>query len=50
MENIIRVKSGESIREAQLKARALDYVDEIMMQETIDAIRRMDRVFTDAFI
>ena len=41
---------GSNVHQLLLKARTLDYVYEIMLQETIDMIRRMDRVFTDAFI
>ena len=41
---------GSNVHQLLLKARTLDYVDEIMLKETIDMIRRMDRVFTNAFI
>lgn len=40
---------GNNVHQLLLKARTLDYVDEIMLQETIDMIRHMDRVFTGAF-
>ena len=40
---------GSNIHQLLLKARTLDYVDEIMLQETIDMIRHMDRVFTRSF-
>ena len=33
-----------------IKARTLEFVDEIMLQETVDMIRHMDRVFTEAFV
>ena len=42
-------RMGNNIHQLLLKARTLDYVDEIMLQETIDMIRRMDRVFTNSF-
>ena len=40
---------GSNVHQLLLKARTLDYVDEIMLQETIDMIRHMDRVFTRSF-
>ena len=40
---------GSNVHQLLLKARTLDYVDEIMLQETIDMIRHMDRVFTVSF-
>ena len=40
---------GSNVHQLLLKARTLDYVDEIMLQETVDVIRRMDRVFTKSF-
>ena len=40
---------GSNVHQLLLKARTLDFVDEIMLQETVDAIRRMDRVFTGSF-
>ncbi len=40
---------GSNVHQLLLKARTLDYVDEIMLQETVDAIHHMDRVFTGAF-
>ena len=42
-------RMGNNVHQLLLKARTLDYVDEIMLQETIDMIRHMDRVFTGAF-
>ena len=52
-------ENGEIVRELHciesnvhqllFKARTLDYVDEIMLQETVDVIRHMDRVFTVSF-
>ena len=41
---------GNNVHQLLLKARTLDYVDEIMLQETIDMIRHMDRVFMDSFL
>ena len=41
---------GSNVHQLLLKARTLDYVDEIMLQETVDMIRHMDRVFTEAFV
>ena len=41
---------GSNVHQLLLKARTLDYVDEIMLLKTIDMIRHMDRVFTNAFI
>ena len=40
---------GSNVHQLLLKARTLEFVDEIMLQETVDAIRHMDRVFTDSF-
>ena len=40
---------GSNVHQLLLKARTLDYVDEIMLQETVDVIRHMDRVFTVSF-
>ena len=40
---------GSNVHQLLLKARTFDYVDEIMLQETIDMIRHMDRVFTRSF-
>ena len=40
---------GSNVHQLLLKARTLEFVDEIMLQETIDAIRHMDRVFTESF-
>ena len=40
---------GSNVHQLLLKARTLDFVDEIMLQETVDAIRHMDRVFTGSF-
>ena len=42
-------RMGNNVHQLLIKARTLDYVDEIMLQETIDMIRHMDRVFTEAF-
>ena len=42
-------RMGNNVHQLLIKARTLDYVDEIMLQETIDMIRRMDRVFTGSF-
>ena len=42
-------RMGNNVHQLLLKARTLDYVDEIMLQETIDMIRHMDRVFTRSF-
>ena len=41
---------GSNVHQLLLKARTLDYVDEIMLQETIEMIRHMDRVFMDSFL
>ena len=41
---------GSNVHQLLLKARTLDYVDEIMLQETVDVIRHMDRVFTESFV
>ena len=41
---------GSNVHQLLLKARTLDYVDEIMLQETIDMIRHMDQVFTESFV
>ena len=40
---------GSNVHQLLLKARTLEFVDEIMLQETVDAIRHMDRVFTVSF-
>ncbi len=40
---------GSNVYHLLLKARTLEFVDEIMLQETVDAIRHMDRVFTVSF-
>ena len=40
---------GSSVHQLLLKARTLEFVDEIMLQETVDAIQHMDRVFTVPF-
>ena len=40
---------GSNVHQLLIKARTLEFVDEIMMQETVDAIHRMDRVFTGSF-
>ena len=42
-------RMGNNVHQLLIKARTLDYVDEIMLQETIDMIRHMDRVFTESF-
>ena len=41
---------GSNVQQLLIKARTLEFVDEIMLQETVDAIRHMDRVFTESFI
>lgn len=41
---------GSNIHQLLLKARTLEFVDEMMLQESVDAIRHMDRVFTDSFV
>ena len=40
---------GSNVHQLLLKARTLEFVDEIMLQETVDAIQHMDRVFTGSF-
>ena len=40
---------GSNVHQLLLKARTLGFVDEIMLQETVDAIQHMDQVFTGAF-
>ena len=35
---------GSNVHQLLLKARTLDYVDEIMLQETVDVIRRRSGV------
>lgn len=40
---------GSNVHQLLIKARTLEFVDEIMLQETVDAIHRMDRVFTGSF-
>ena len=40
---------GSNVQQLLIKARTLEFVDEIILQEIVDAIRHMDRVFTDAF-
>ena len=40
---------GSNVHQLLLKARTLDYVDEIILQETVDMIRHMDRGFTVSF-
>jgi hypothetical protein len=41
---------GSNVQQLLIKARTLEFVDEIMLQEIVDAIRHMDRVFTESFI
>ena len=41
---------GSNVHQILLKARTLGFVDEIMLQESVEAIRHMDRVFTDSFV
>ena len=41
---------GSNVHQILLKARTLGFVDEIMLQESVKAIRHMDRVFTDSFV
>ena len=41
---------GSNVQQLLIKARTLEFVDEIMVQETIDTIRHMDRVFTNSFL
>lgn len=43
-------RMGNNIHQLLIKARTLEFVDEIMLQETVDMIRHMDRVFTEAFV
>ncbi|MBQ7336263.1 MAG: hypothetical protein IJW92_07320 [Clostridia bacterium] len=40
---------GSNVHQLLLKARTLDYVDEIMLQDSLDAIRHMGRVFLESF-
>ena len=40
---------GSNVHQLLLKARTLGFVDEIMLQDTVDAIQHMDQVFTGAF-
>ena len=40
---------GSNVHQLLLKVRMFDYVDEIILQEIIDMIRHMDRVFTVSF-
>ena len=43
-------RMGNNVHQLLIKARTLEFVDEIMLQETVDMIRHMDRVFTEAFV
>ena len=43
-------RMGNNVHQILIKARTLEFVDEIMLQETVDMIRHMDRVFTEAFV
>lgn len=43
-------RMGNNVYQLLIKARTLEFVDEIMLQETVDMIRHMDRVFTEAFV
>ena len=42
-------RMGNNVHQLLIKARTLEFVDEIMLQETVDMIRHMDRVFTGSF-
>ena len=42
-------RMGNNVHQLLIKARTLEFVDEIMLQETVDMIRHMDRVFTRSF-
>ena len=41
---------GSTVHQLLIKVRTLEFVDEIMLQETVDAIRHMDQIFMDSFI
>ena len=43
-------RMGNNVHQLLIKARTLEFVDEIMLQETVDMIRHLDRVFTEAFV
>ena len=43
-------RMGNNVHQLLIKARTLEFVDEIMLQETVDMIRHMDRLFTEAFV
>ena len=43
-------RMGNNVHQLLIKARTLEFVDEIMLQETVDMIRHMDCVFTEAFV
>lgn len=43
-------RMGNNVHQLLIKARTLEFVDEIMLQETVDMIRHMDRVFTETFV
>ena len=43
-------RMGNNVHQLLIKARTLEFVDESMLQETVDMIRHMDRVFTEAFV
>ena len=41
---------GSNIHQIILKARTLGFIDEPMLQESVNTIRNMDRLFMDSFI
>ena len=43
-------RMGNNVHQLLIKARTLEFVDEIMLQDTVDMIRHMDCVFTEAFV
>ena len=40
---------GSNVHQLLLKARTLGFVDEIMLQESREDIRHMDRIFLESF-
>ena len=40
---------GSNVHQLLLKARTLGFVDEIMLQESREDIRHMDRIFVESF-
>ena len=40
---------GSNVHQLLLKARSLGFVDEIMLQESREDIRHMDRIFLESF-